>query len=94
MAIFSPDLACKQLNGKIISREQLRKDAATQFARLAKTESAFTRERIECRGSDVVECLAQDAIAGKEVFFFQTNMENQACYACMIQIKANLRDAE
>jgi hypothetical protein len=69
MAIFSPGLAYKQLNGKIISREQLRKDIATQFARLAKTESTFTRERIEYRGSDVVEYLAQDAMAEEGILF-------------------------
>ncbi len=70
MATFSPDLVYKQLNGKTISREQLRGDVAAQFSRFSKTESTFTRERIEYRGSDAIEFLIQDATAEETVFFF------------------------
>jgi hypothetical protein len=70
MDAFSPDLAYKQMNGRIISREQLRKDVAVQLSRFTKTESTFTRERIEYRGPDVVEVLSQDAVAEENIFFF------------------------
>lgn len=69
MAIFSPDLIYKQLNGKAVSREQIRRDVAGQFARLGKVESRFAREQLEDRGSDVVEHLTQTATAEERILF-------------------------
>lgn len=69
MAIFSPDLTYRPLNGTVLSREQLRKDVARQFARVGKVESRFARQHLDDRGSDVVEHLTQTAIAEERILF-------------------------
>src|SRR3990172_486514 len=72
MAAFSPDLAYKQVNGKIIYYDQLKIDIASQFARVSRVESSFTREQIEWAGSEVVEHLTQTAIAEEKIFLVFT----------------------
>jgi hypothetical protein len=69
MAGFSRDLAYKQLNGKTIAWQQLRKDVADQFARMSKAESKFVRERIECKGTDIIEYVTQNATAEERILF-------------------------
>jgi hypothetical protein len=69
MAVFSRDLAYKQLNGKTITWQQLRRDVADQFARMTKAEGKFVRERLEYKGTDVIEYATQNATAEERIFF-------------------------
>jgi hypothetical protein len=69
MAGFSRNLAYKQLNGKTIAWQQLRRDVADQFARMSKADSKFVRERIEYKGTDIIEYVTQIATAEERIFF-------------------------
>jgi Domain of unknown function (DUF4440) len=68
--IFAPDLAWCQADGRIIGRQQLMRDVASQFRRLRWVRSSFARESIEPGDDRVVELLTQTAFAGATAFFF------------------------
>jgi hypothetical protein len=58
------------MDGKIIGREELRRDVAAQLRAVGECESAFVRESLEIDGSDAVEVLRQIAWADVRVFLF------------------------
>ncbi len=72
MAVFSPSLAYKQINGKTISFEQLRRDVSAQFRRLTRAESSFFREQFQLAETKAVEHLTQTAVAEEKFLFFFT----------------------
>ena len=72
MAIFSPNLAYQQPNGKTIGFGELKKNLAVQFERNLKTKSTYTRKKIESTNADVVENLIQESSLEWRVFFFFT----------------------
>jgi hypothetical protein len=45
--LFGPDLANRQADGRVISRDQLMRDVDLQFRRIRRARSSFVRELIE-----------------------------------------------
>jgi len=61
MEIFTADLSYQQPDGRVIGREQLRKDVRNQLAVLHSVKTSYKREELELRGQKVAEQLRQTA---------------------------------
>ncbi len=68
--LFAPELAYCQPNGRVIGRDQLMRDVATQFRRLSWVSSSFVRESIEPGDDRAIELLVQTGFALATAFFF------------------------
>jgi hypothetical protein len=66
--IFTPALEYCQADGRVIGREQLMRDVATQFRRLRWVLSSFARESIEVEDDRATELLTQTGHAGTTAF--------------------------
>jgi hypothetical protein len=60
-AMFSPALAYRQPDGRVIGREQLLRDVEAQFRNTGGAVSTFARERLSVAGAQAVELLTQTA---------------------------------
>jgi hypothetical protein len=69
MAVFSPYLRYRELNGEIIDCAQLRRDLQAQFQLLSKSQLNYTREGVEVVGDTVAETIYQVARLSSRVFF-------------------------
>jgi Domain of unknown function (DUF4440) len=67
-AIFSASLRYRQANGKVIDRNRLMRNVASQFRRLGSVQSSFVRERLTVIGNEATETLDQSATAVTTVF--------------------------
>ena len=61
MRLFAPTLKYKQLNGRVIGREQLANDVQRQFAIVEAAESSYVRESVQIDGDRATELLTQVA---------------------------------
>ena len=68
--IFSPTLAYRQVDGRIIGRDRLMHDVARQFRRLSHVKASFVRERLSLAGDDATETLVQEAHLEATAFGF------------------------
>jgi hypothetical protein len=57
--LFAPTLAYQQPDGRVIGRDQLMRDVATQFARLSRVRSSFRRLDLALSADGATETLAQ-----------------------------------
>jgi ketosteroid isomerase-like protein len=60
---FTPDLAYKQLDGRVIGRDELRRQVQAQFAAVQDMDGTYSRESLEAAGGDISEVLTQMAWA-------------------------------
>ncbi|HET6763829.1 MAG TPA: hypothetical protein VFH27_09150 [Longimicrobiaceae bacterium] len=67
-AVFSPTLAYRQKDGRVIGRDALMRDVDSQFRQLERIASSFVREELECGPQGATELLAQKGIAGITAF--------------------------
>ena len=67
--LFSPSLAYRQPDGRLICRDELMRSVAVQIRRYS-AESAFIREDFEVAGGEPKETLIQEAAAEVTVFGF------------------------
>jgi len=70
MDLFSPSLSYKQHDGRVIGREQLTKDVASQLRAMKSSGSSYVRESIDVEGSEATEVLRQEAWAEITVLLF------------------------
>src|SRR3954454_22838888 len=68
MSFFSPDLRYRQLDGKVIDHNRLKRDVRSQFSQLSQVSSTFDREQIEMADGKAIEILRQTASASARVF--------------------------
>lgn len=68
--IFSDNLIYKQLNGKIIDKNQLTKDISSYFSRLKIATSHYERKDFSIEGNRFTETMIQKATASIRIFFF------------------------
>jgi hypothetical protein len=68
-ATFSPELAYRQADGRVIGRDALMRDVAQQFAQLDRATSSFVREALECGPDAATEVLTQTAVGVIRGFF-------------------------
>jgi hypothetical protein len=68
--IFSPSLAYRQPDGRVIGRDELMRDVAVQFRRLDRAAWGFIREDLRISSGQVRETLIQKATAETTVFGF------------------------
>jgi hypothetical protein len=66
--IFSPSLAYRQLDGRVIGRSQLMRENEAQFRNLGAAVSAYTRERLTVAGNEVTELLTQTVLLETSAF--------------------------
>jgi ketosteroid isomerase-like protein len=59
MEIFTDDLSYEQPDGRVIGREQLRKNVRSQLTVLHSAEGSYKREELELHGQEVTEHLRQ-----------------------------------
>jgi len=68
-AVFSPALAYRQADGRVIGRDALMRDVESQLRQLERVASSFVREDLECGPDAATELLTQTSIAGVTGFF-------------------------
>ncbi|WP_420137477.1 DUF4440 domain-containing protein [Sphingomonas sp.] len=68
--LFGVALRYRQIDGTTISRAQLMRDVAAQFARIDRATSRFTREALRVTGDEVCETLVQTATVETRAFGF------------------------
>jgi hypothetical protein len=68
--LFGVTLRYRQIDGVTIDRAQLMRDVGTQFRKIMRAESHFTREALHVAGDDVRETLRQTAIVEIPAFGF------------------------
>jgi Domain of unknown function (DUF4440) len=67
-ALFSPSLSYRQADGRVIGRDELMKNVASQFRRLSMTKSSFSREQFSVGGNEAAETIRQSATAEATAF--------------------------
>ncbi len=68
--IFSPSLAYRQVDGRVIGRDELMRDVAVQFRRLDSAKSAFIREHLSVTSDEAIETLIQEVTIETTAFGF------------------------
>jgi hypothetical protein len=68
MATFALDLTYRQADGRLVSREEVARSIAHQFARLVAFDSGFDREAASATGADLTESGTQTASIALRVF--------------------------
>jgi hypothetical protein len=68
-AIFSASLRYRQANGKVIDRNRLMRDVASQFRQLSSVQSSFVREQLSVTGNEATETLEQSATVAATAFW-------------------------
>ncbi|WP_337268407.1 nuclear transport factor 2 family protein [Oryzifoliimicrobium ureilyticus] len=58
-ALFSPNLAYRQIDGSVIGRRKLLDDVEVQFRRRHKPTWRFSREDLKVEGDEIIETLVQ-----------------------------------
>lgn len=69
MRVFAPDLRYKQADGRVIGREQLARDVASQLRSIESAETSYVREFLRFDGDRVSELLRQTASVTTRHFF-------------------------
>jgi Domain of unknown function (DUF4440) len=67
-AMFSPSLAYRQLDGRVIDRNQLMRGVEKQFRSVGSVLPAFSRERLSVAGNEATELLTQIAFMETSAF--------------------------
>ena len=68
MATFALDLTYRQADGRLVSREEVARSIAHQFARLVAFDSGFDREAASATGADLAASGTQTASIALRVF--------------------------
>src|SRR3989442_7875840 len=69
MRVFAPDLRYKQMDGRVIGREQLARDVAFQLRSVESADTSYVRESLRVEGERVTELLRQTASVTTRHFF-------------------------
>jgi hypothetical protein len=67
-AVFSPSLAYRQPDRKVVGRDALMRDVAQQFRNLGRASSTYTRERLIVTADEAIETLIQTAMVEATMF--------------------------
>lgn len=69
MRVFAPGLRYKQADGRVIGREQLARDVASQLRSVESADTSYVRESLCVEGERVTELLRQTASVTTRHFF-------------------------
>jgi hypothetical protein len=67
-AIFSPSLAYRQADGRVVDRGHLMRGVEEQFRNIGPAYSAFVREQLRVAGNEATELLTQTAFLQTSFF--------------------------
>ena len=70
MGVFASSLRYRQPNGRVIGREQLARDVASQLARVETVDTSYVRESLEVDGDRATEVVTQTASVITRHFLF------------------------